>query len=79
MDQWNGQQRVFAIEMFYDFFNLCWVFKSSRFFVSPCTNCSTPIINIAGSITTINTSATVDATVATLHKKFLSKPGKMGE
>ena len=34
MDQWNGQQRAFAIKMFYNFV----FFKSSRFFVSPCIN-----------------------------------------
>jgi len=33
MDQWNGQQRAFAIKMFYDFFNFCWVFQNFPFFL----------------------------------------------
>ena len=33
MDQWNGQQRAFAIKMFYNFV----FFKSSLFFMSSCT------------------------------------------
>jgi hypothetical protein len=34
MDPWNGQQRAVAIKMFYMF----GLFKSFRFFVSPCTS-----------------------------------------
>jgi hypothetical protein len=32
INQCNGQQRAVAIH----FFNFCWIFKNSRFFVSPC-------------------------------------------
>jgi len=40
MDQWNGQQRAFAIKMFYSFVGFS---KSSRFFVSPCISLSSPM------------------------------------
>ena len=42
MDQWNGQQRAFAIKMFYNFV----FFKSSRFFVSPCISIAFQYLNL---------------------------------